>query len=156
MMRGEKWKKKWKAEDTEAHEAAVQSIAAFRRKAVNNANEKFQGRSPQQWRELARSFPAKTGIGADAIDFRLIADLPDAALEEFDVLARHVYEQIAWPQQVLINYLSLLAKKQGGTRTIAIMCSFCRMLLAAAAGPLRSWDAAVALPGDTAAPNKCP
>ena len=90
------------------------------------------------------------------MEFTLLAAAPDPALEEMDEIFAEMANNAAWPMQVLVAYLTLLGKKQGGTRTIATMSTWCRLFLAAVCLPLRDWDAATALPGDTAAPGKNP
>ena len=69
-------------------------------------------------------FPGTTAIGADDFHFRLLAELPDNALEQLGLMFKMAIGNLTLPLQVLLNLLCLLGKKTGGSRVIAIMCSF--------------------------------
>ena len=66
-----------------------------------------------------------------------------------------IMEQGCWPPQVLVAVLVLLPKKQSGTRTIGILPTLVRLVLASYSADMRTWDKAIALPGDSAAPGVC-
>ena len=85
-----------------------------------------------------------------------MAHLPSAVLEPLAALLRSCILELRWPEQVMHNWLALLAKKLGGHRTIAVMCSLVRITMKLLCEDARAWDAVAALPGDTAAPGVQP
>ena len=102
---------------------------------------------------MCRRYPKNTAVGGDAISMKDIEALPDEALKDMDELFASMACLVAWPVQMLSSFLALLPKKQGGTRTIAILFSLARLFLANAVTPLREWDKEAAIEGDTAAPG---
>ena len=71
-----------------------------------------------------------------------MANLPDAALAQLGMLFKQSVATLTVPMQDLLNMLSLLGKKAGGSRTIAIMASFYRALMKLFCPQIREWDAA--------------
>ena len=69
-----------------------------------------------------------------------MADLPDIALDQLGLLFKSAINDLSLPLQVLVNLLCLLGKKTGGSRVIAIMCSFYRCLMKANGTAIREWD----------------
>ena len=59
-----------------------------------------------------------------------------------------------WPLQCFIVGMFLIGKKSGGSRTIALMASFMRLVMAHLGDSIRAWDLAVARPDDTALKGK--
>ena len=96
------------------------------------------------------SFPCKTAIGLDNQFFADIALLPDAALVDLGTILRQCIATLALPVQTLINLMTLLGKKGGGSRTKAILTTFYRLLMRLLAGYISEWDASEAGPWDTA------
>ena len=64
--------------------------------------------------------------------------------------------EVAWPMQAMLVVMSLLGKKQGGTRTVALAASFYRLVMALLKPPMRAWDMAVKSERDSAAPGQAP
>ena len=95
-----------------------------------------------QYEKSLKIFPANTAIGADDLHPRLLADLPDIALEQLGLLFKSAIKTLSLPLQELVNLLYLLGKKAGGSRVIAIMCTFYRCLMKANGTEIREWDAA--------------
>ena len=91
-------------------------------------------------RKALRLFPCNTAIGPDDLHFRLLADLPDNALIQLGSMFKTAISNLTLPIQVLVNLLCLLGKKAGGSRVIAIMCSFFRCLMKANGSAIREWD----------------
>ena len=69
---------------------------------------------------------------------------------------REAISQLALPTQVLITLGSLLSKKLGGTRCIAICSTFYRLMTAVIKPGVREWDIQVGLEGDSALPGRSP
>ena len=99
----------------------------------------FDG-SPQAIRKALLMFPAGTAIGMDDLHFRLLADLPDIALLQLGQMFKASIHNLTLPIQALPNLLCLLGKKTGGSRVIAIMCSYTRCLMKTNCSALREWD----------------
>ena len=53
-------------------------------------------------------------------------------------------------EQAVLNMMSLLGKKCGGTRTVAVCCSIYRLFVSLIKAPVREWDAAIGMKGDSA------
>ena len=75
------------------------------------------------------SFKRGTAIGNDHWPFRLMALLPDEALNTLGSLLTAIKDWLAPPLQTLCNNLARLPKKTGGDRTIAIATSIYRLLM---------------------------
>ena len=106
--------------------------------------------STKELRTLCGNFPAATGIVCDNFAFTELAELPDFALDDFNSLLLWAKWSGSMPLQTLLSVLSLLAKKQGGYRTIAVIASWARALLKTLAPDLGLWDNKAAIEGDTA------
>jgi len=81
---------------------------------------------------------------------RRLACLPDVALERLGLLFKQSIATLKVPIQELLNILTLLGKKSGGSRTIAIMASFYRALMKFFCPEIRAWDAEAASFWDSA------
>ncbi len=83
---------------------------------------------------MAKSFARGTSIGADSQAFYEVAEATHEARDELAQIMKTVIQELAWPVQSLLVLMGLLGKKAGGTRTIAIISTFGRLLLAAVKG----------------------
>ena len=127
------WKKQWNDNDPTFATRLGKNLQRLRRKYLEEARataNAFDGRAATI-RKALKIFPANTTIGADDFKFRLLADLPDIALDQLGLLFKSAINDLTLPLQVLLNLLCLLGKKTGGSRVIAIMCSFYRCLMKA-------------------------
>ena len=61
--------------------------------------------------------------------FRDIASLPDVALVALGNLMRQCIATLVLPTQILFQIMVLLGKKNGGSRTIAILSTTYRLLM---------------------------
>ena len=75
--------------------------------------------TPAELRRVARLFKRRTGIGTDHVAFDDILEASDEALEALCGLMRDTVTELAMPLQSLVAMLSLLGKKDGGSRCIA-------------------------------------
>ena len=71
---------------------------------------------------------------------RRLACLPDVALVKLGLLFKQSIATLKVPIQELLNILTLLGKKSGGRRTIAIMASFYRALMKFFCPEICAWD----------------
>ena len=109
----DKWREKWGADNEAEIERTRRAIKELRQRLIQQGKTKYQKKTPQEWRRIAKTFSKRTALGVDNFSFRLFANLPDAALEEFDEVARQIVEGLAWPPQILVALLALLPKKSG-------------------------------------------
>ena len=136
------WRKQWNANDSSFAERCGGNFQRLRGKYLEEAAtiaKLFNG-SAAAIRKALKMFPASTAIGADDFNFRLMAELPDVALDQLGALFKMAIHNLSLPLQVLLNLLCLLGKKTGGSRVIAIMCSFVRVLMKANGSEIREWD----------------
>ncbi len=153
-----KWSEVWEAGELDKVRAAVETVKALRVEALRDKN---HGKCSDHinadfLKRLAESFSRNTAIGADAQAFTDIAMASEEALTELAEIMVQVIKAVAWPLQSLMVVMGLLGKKSGGTRTIAIMATFARLLLAAVKGDVRRWDETIADERDTALRGRRP
>ena len=120
------WKNQWNSDDPMFAARLGANFQKLRKQDLEEAATTarlFNG-SATAIRKALRMFPANTAIGADEGHFRLLADLPDIALEQLGLMFKSSINNLSLPTQVLTNLLCLLGKKTVGSRVIAIMCSF--------------------------------
>ena len=98
----------------------------------------------------ARKFKVSTGLGVDLWGFRDIANSSPEALAALLEILRDSVLRVAWPWQAMVAVMRRLGKKGGGSRTIALVPSLYRLLLAMVAVDARCWDADAAEEGDSA------
>ena len=96
----------------------INSIRAFAGKHVAEAREwaSSLGLRAVDIRKACLSFPTETAIGLDQH-----ANLSDNALESLGEVIRQRFVKLASPTQSLLQLLVLLGRKNGGSRTIAIL-----------------------------------
>ena len=107
------------------------SIRDLRVKHVAEAHERARNLdlSATSIRKACLSFPSKTAIGLDQHAFKDIALLPDNALGSLGEIIRQCFVKLAIPTQSLLQLLVLLGKKNGGSRTIAILHTTYRLTM---------------------------
>ena len=91
-------------------------------------------------RKACLSFPSKTAIGLDQHAFTNIANLPDNALDSLGEIIRQCFVKLAIPTQSLLQLLVLLGKKNGGSRTIAILHTTYRLTMRLVSAHISQWD----------------
>ena len=72
------------------------------------------------------------------------------AKEHLVGIMKQSLKEVAWPLQALVVLMHLIGKKLGGCRTIALMSSFARLVMAHLSDSVRQWDVNVADVADTA------
>ena len=125
------WEGIWRVHDTDRAERVVKAIAELREKVLlsGEAQKTAQAITLTDLRAAAASFPRRTSIGPDHIEFFIISSLPDLVLAPMLDIVRSMVCSLSWAPQVLHNWIALLAKKQGGHRCIAIMASTVRLVM---------------------------
>ena len=94
---------------------------------------------PSMLRAACRSFPADTGLGADALQPRALLRLSDAAIRALCVLLMAAELHGRWPALVRMVMIILLPKPDGGRRPIGLLPTLVRVWMRAR-GPLaRAW-----------------
>ena len=105
--------------------------------------------------DAALTFKPSTAARPDHIRFAMLASQRGGvAQSELGDLVSAVLRTSALPIQQLVVEGGLLGKKSRGNRVIAIIAAFSSAVIRLAAPPLRAWDRAAAVKGDTAAPGK--
>ena len=84
---------------------------------------------PHLIRTAARRFKRKTSIVSDNWTFDQIIMMPDCVLISFGILLADIQCEAIPPLQVLLNLVSSIPKKDGGTRTIAIAATLYRLIM---------------------------
>ena len=145
------WQATWQAGDSDKVATALAAVRDLRRRALAHPSHSSTATRfrPEKLRSVARSFRKGTSIGADAIAFQDVIEASDESLEELCRLMRVVVDELAVPLQVLLTVVGLLGKKLGGTRCIAVCCTFYRLLMAMIKEDVREWDGEVGFEGDS-------
>ena len=104
----------------------------------------------------ARKFRRGTSVGVEPVFFQDITEASDESLSELCSIMRQSILELAMPMQTLLILISLLGKKLGGTRCIAICATFYRLLMAIMKGEVREWDVDKGIKGDSALPGRSP
>ncbi len=146
------WVKEWEAEDVQGFLEETAAIKAIRNKHLEEAEDWAQtlDLSPSNIRRACKTFPSKTAVGCDNVFFSDIASLPDVALIALSTCLRQCVSTLALPVQTLLQLMVLLGKKSGGSRTIAILTTFYRLLMRILSGFITEWDLATAEHWDSA------
>ncbi len=152
------WRKQWECDDAEGASDEREVVRRLREEGAEDAAAYAANLdlSPGAIRMGCRTFAASTSIGADDVPFKVVAQLPDGALVVLGQLMREALRCMALPMDALLNLLSLLGKKGGGSRTVATMASFYRLLLRVAGDDVADWDADKAGHWDTAIAGSSP
>ena len=94
----------------------------------------------------AKSFPAATGVGADAISPRALTRLPQELLEELASLLMLAEDTGDWSTAVALVLIVLLPKDGGGYRPIGLFPTLIRVWMRARASVARDWEELTASP----------
>ena len=97
-------------------------------------------RVPQKLRKACFSFPSKAAIGLDQYSFQDTARHSDNALVSLGETVRQSFAKLAIPIQSLLQLLVLLGKKNGGSRTIAILHTTYRLTMRLVSTHISQWD----------------
>ena len=95
----EPWKRQWKANDPSFQSRCGGNFQRLRKRYLDEAAaiaRLFDG-SAAAIRKALKMFPANTAIGADDFNFRLLADLPDVALEQLGQLFKTALYNLSLP-----------------------------------------------------------
>ena len=126
------WAQTWEADSKEGFREECEVFSKLRRRVLetSSAHADVVDLSAAAIRKACRRFPGKTAIGLDSWTFQELGGLPDQALDELGKLLHSCIAELALPGGAVINRMVLLGKKAGGSRTIAIMTTFYRLLMA--------------------------
>ncbi len=146
------WRTRWECGDPQAAASEVSLIRSRRTAQVEDSASYANGLcvEPKVIRAACSTFRKGTSIGCDDLAFTVIAQLPDEALVVLGAIIREVVAHAAVPPSALVNVLSLLGKKGGGSRTIATMPSLYRLILRIGGDDVADWDQEKAGHFDTA------
>ncbi len=152
------WAEHWKAGDSRRVEEAFEAVKALRGRALAHPTHgALLGHLvPRNVRAAAKMFRRGTSIGADAVALQDIIEASDESLEELCRIMRCAVRDLAMPTTALLVLVSLLGKKLGGSRCIAVCTTFYRVLIAVMKGEVREWDVEVGMEGDSALPGRSP
>ena len=156
-IHAEPWRSKWGADD-----------AIWKRPNFEKVNVKTFLKLRQQHLEEAKGFandwdvtPAavkkalglfreKTSVGCANLKFRTLHSLPAVAHDQLASIFLQSVTDLTLPIQCLLNILNLLGKKSGGSRTVATMPSYYRILMKLLGTNIRDWDIENGHPFDSA------
>ncbi len=146
------WKRIWGCDRAADARNEVAHIRNRRESMKDDAEEYSDGLNfaPEAIRSACNSFRRDTAIGVDPVTFTSIASLPDVALRSLGDLLREAVANLSLPSCTLLNVLNLLGKKLGGSRTIATMSTFYRILMRLCGDDVSDWDTSTAGKWDTA------
>ena len=136
------WKREWRDEDTIGFNKETSSIRDLRDKHVIEAHEWARNLdlNAASVRKACFSFPSKTAIGLDQHAFKDVALLPDNALGSLGEIVRQCFVKLEIPTRSLLQLLVLLGKKNGGSRTIAILHTAYRLTMRLVSAHISQWD----------------
>ena len=152
------WGEIWHENHHEEEERAFQAIRELREEVLHHdGNIKVRGQfTVTNLRKALKEFKARTAIGLDHTTFKEIEQAEDEALLHLCEIMKNVCDSMTWPRQTLINQISLLGKKSGGSRCIAICTTFYRLFMAIIKPDVREWDGRVGQRGDSAVAGRSP
>ncbi len=152
------WALQWKAGNACKVEEAFEAVKSLRHRAMSHPMHcaGLDKVTPTALHEAARMFRRGTSIGADAVALEDILGASDESLEELCRIMHSTVRKLAMPRQTFMVLISLLGKKLGGSRGIAVCTTFYRLLLAVLKGEVREWDVDIGLEGDSALPGRSP
>ena len=148
----QEWKRERRNEDAVGFSKEIDSFRALRGKHVAEARvwANSLGLRAVDIRKACLSFSSKTAIGLDQHAFSVIANLPDNALDSLGEITRQCFVKLAIPTQSLMQLLVLLGKKNGGSRTIAILHTTYRLTMFLVSAHISQWDVKFAGKWDSA------
>ncbi len=110
------WASEWETGDPELWRKELAAMESVRRKCMDSSNLLADAvdLAPAAIRRACRSFAANTAIGADDLDFKIVAKMPNKSLTLLGLLIKELYLKLALPRQALFNVLILLGKRAAG------------------------------------------
>ena len=102
--------------------------------------------TPAMLRAAAASFPAATGVGADAISPKALCRLPEPLLEELAQLLMAAERVGHWSDALPLVLIVLLPKDGGGFRPIGLFPTLIRVWMRARSSTARDWEELTAAP----------
>ena len=146
------WLTEWETHDQEGFAKEIQAIKEARERHIDDAPEWASqvDLSPSNIRKASATFPGNTAIGVDNMFFRDFGLMPDNALEAWGNLMRQCIGTLTLPVQTLTQVMTLLGKKSGGSRTIAILSTTYRLLMRILSPYITEWDLQTAEHWDSA------
>ncbi len=151
------WSSTWMSDDVQACARAVQAAKEVRRRALAARGQaRPRTFSAEDILAAAKRFRRGTAIGTDGQEFTGIVGASEESRAELGDIASEAVRHLAWPVQVLLTVLKLLGKKQGGSRAIAVIASFARLLMNLLKEEVRDWDRAVGSTDDSALAGRRP
>ena len=75
--------------------------------------------TPEAFRDAARSYPVKKGMGVDFWTTDVFRPLPLPCVEPLSNVLSDAFAVLQWPVQMLLNLMALIPKAAGGERSIA-------------------------------------
>ena len=120
------WEKEWGGSHPDFQKEIVECFKKLRKDSLEGAAELAQSldTSASKVRDALRVFSCTTATGCGHLNLRRMAKLPNNVPEQLGALFKQSIATLTVPMQELMNLLSLLGKKAGGSRTIAIWRPF--------------------------------
>ena len=127
----QEWERERGCDDACSFEQEIRSNRALREAHVGDAGEWAYelDLSAENIRKACLSFPSKTSIGLDQHSFQDIAHLSDNAPNSLGDIVRQCFANFTIPTQPLLQFIVLLGKKNGRSRTIAILHTTYRLTM---------------------------
>lgn len=155
-IHAEAWAGVWHRNDAGKVHRSLAEVASFRHEVLSSAS-RFTGPfTGEAIRAAAARFRKATAIGLDGQEFAAIAEATPESLDELGRVFSSIARSLAWPLQTYVVKLGALAKKAGGTRTVAILVTCYRLLMALMSPEARRWDCAVGAQNDSALKGRSP
>jgi hypothetical protein len=136
------WREEWEVGNDELGEEEDKVVRQARDDYILEAEAYAESKDwgPRAIRRACGTFPTRTAIGSDDVTFLEVAELPDGALGILGALMKAAVVHLALPMQTLLNVMVLLGKKGGGSRTVAILATFYRLLMRMLGDEVTQWD----------------
>ena len=146
------WRTEWAVDDSDIWKKELETLTSVRGSLLEDAAKWVEGfeLTPQSIRKACGTFSKKTSIAGDDLPMWILAGMPDAALWDLATLLSMALANLTLPEQCMVNIMSLLGKRKGGSRTVATMASFYRILCRIVGHVITEWDQTVAGPWGSA------
>ena len=96
---------------------------------------------PHELVAAAKSFPQRTGLGADLVHPRWAMWLSEGALRVWCTLIV-LMEMLGRPPSALLSIIFFIAKREGGVRPIGLLSGFLRLWERVRRPVMKAWEAA--------------
>jgi hypothetical protein len=133
------WAGQWDAEDATAHPAEQEWEAELAAAADREAP--YEVLAPDELREVALSFPRRTGVSLDGVHVRHLALLPDEALLALATILLVVEQLGVLPSQLQRLLVFLIPKATGGRSPIMLAPALYRWWARARRPLAERWEA---------------